>query len=160
MGACCVSANEQPKTSPGGLTPIKKDVEADVQEEQPEQFIIEKGRDASVKKSGAPTSGLKVPEAETQETEVVPSQTIETKDTMEQKLEIGEFYRTQLKDVLKYNICNYDDVSFEFLESMKAVHQNLTNALVSGEVTVDGPTNTTLDEPKGNLAELNKMVWQ
>lgn len=62
--------------------------------------------------------------------------------------------------MLKYNICNYDDVSFEFLESMKAVHQNLTNALVSGEVTVDGPTNTTLDEPKGNLAELNKMVWQ
>ena len=87
MGACCVSANEQPKNSPAeGLTPIQKVAEADnkkVEEEQPELFGIEKGRDSSVKKSGAPPSGLKVPEAETQETEVVPSQTIETKDTME-----------------------------------------------------------------------------
>ena len=94
MGACCVSANEQPKNlQPGGQTPIKKNAEENVDQEQPEEIIFEKGIDASVKKSGAPTSGVKVPEAETQETEVVPSQTIETKDTMEQKLEIGEFYK-------------------------------------------------------------------
>ena len=79
---------------------------------------------------------------------------------MEQKLEIDEFYRKQLKDVIEYNICNYDDVSFEFIEKMKGVHQNLTNAIVNGEVTINAPTDTTLDEPKGNLAKLNEMVWQ
>ena len=79
---------------------------------------------------------------------------------MEQKLEIDEFYRKQLKDVLEFNICNYDDVSFEFLTKMKGVHQNLTNAIVNGEVTINAPTNTTLDEPQGNLAKLNNMVWQ
>ena len=80
-----------------------------------------------------------------------------------QKLDVSSYFRGQLaeRDVAKFNVHQYTDVSFELLEELKICHQTTCQAYVKGEVFVefDDPADMCLPEPSGALAALSTAAW-
>lgn len=78
-------------------------------------------------------------------------------------MDVASYFRTQLKerDIARFNINQYTDVSFEFLEAILACHMSTCQAYIKGDVYVefDDPAEICLPTPQGPLEALNQAAW-